>query len=46
VFPQLGPDTAQFAEALTTCDRVDGTSTRRELATPFGLMRLVVGDKP
>jgi hypothetical protein len=46
LFPQLKPDTAQFVGALTTRDRIDGTLTQRNIASAFGLMRIVVGDPP
>jgi hypothetical protein len=46
VFPQLKPDTVHFVGVLTTRDRIDGTLTRGNVANPFGLVRLTVGDRP
>jgi hypothetical protein len=46
VFPQLKPDTVRFVGVLTTRDRIDGTLTRGNVANPFGLVRLTVGDRP
>ncbi len=46
VFPQLKPDTAQFVGVLTSRDRIDGTLTEQNIASAFGLMRVVVGDPP
>lgn len=40
VFPQVAPDTAEFAGVLTTKDRIDGFLTRRGIRTEFGLLRL------
>jgi hypothetical protein len=46
VFPQLTPDTAQFAGVLTSRDRIDGTLTHDNVTSAFGLVRLAVGDPP
>jgi hypothetical protein len=44
VFPQIQPDTAQFAGRLTKRDQIDGLLTRRGVTGPFGLLRLQVSD--
>jgi hypothetical protein len=46
LLPHLAPDTAQFVGLLTSRDRIDGTLTRGAVASPFGLVRLAVGDPP